>query len=194
MLLVSYSSLAPFAYSPVPLLARASQPPPQLSASKLLAASSISHIIYLPDTDSSELHTILQHTNDQRIGCLLNKKQSNIHRHLTAKPITITSQSHTRHGVSITPSCRGSSALLFQNVIEARLVSRPQSPTATELFRGLLCDLPSHVPRLQSNQVPCVRRYRNMHDIRNKLLMQRGVPVTVRGRACTTCHRQRVER
>lgn len=37
---------------------------------------------------------ILQDINNQRIGYLLNKKQSNIHRHLITKPITITSLSH----------------------------------------------------------------------------------------------------
>jgi hypothetical protein len=56
--------------------------------------------------------------------------------------------------------------MLFQNVIEARLASRTQSPTATEVFRVLLYDLPLHIPRPQSNEVPCARHYRNMHDIR----------------------------
>lgn len=37
---------------------------------------------------------MLQDIDNQRIGCIPNKKQSNIHRHLITKPITITSQSH----------------------------------------------------------------------------------------------------
>ena len=49
------------AYVPVPLLAKGTQSPPQLSASKPLAASNISPNIYLPDVDSSELQTLEAH-------------------------------------------------------------------------------------------------------------------------------------